>query len=224
MKTVAALMALAGLAAFANADLIANWTFETSIPATAGPHSAEGGANAGAGSQASGFHAAATVYSNPVGNGSAESFSSTAWSVGDYYQFTTSTVNYTGITIGWDQTASNTGPRDFNIQWSTDGLIFNNIGGIYSVLANATPNPVWNGTTGSPIYSFTASGPAALDNVGLIYIRLTNANTIAANGGTVAAGGTNRVDNIVINGTFVPAPASAALLGLAGLAAGRRRR
>ena len=225
MKTVAALMVLAGVAASANAAVtLAEWTFEVSVPATAGPHAAEGGLNAGAASLASGFHALATVYSNPVGNGSAESFSSNTWSVGDYYQFTTSTAGYNNITIAWDQTSSNTGPRDFNIQWSTDGVVFNNIGGVYSVLANAAPNPVWTSASGAPLYTFNVAGPAALDNQAQIYIRLTNANTISANGGTVAAGGTDRVDNVIIGGTLVPAPASLALVGLAGLVAGRRRR
>ena len=38
-----------------------------------------------------------------------------------------------------------------------------------------------------------------------------------------AAGGTGRVDNIVIS-AVVPAPGAIALLGLAGLVGGRRRR
>lgn len=223
MKTVAALVALAGLAAAANADILANWTYEVSVPVTAGPHVAEAGVNA-ATSQSLGFHSQTSVYSNPVGNGSAESFSSTAWSVGDYYQFSTSTLGYNTITVSWDQTASNTGPRDFNIQYSTDGTNFNNIGGVLSVQANAAPNPVWSSGSASAIYGFTAAGPAVLNNQTTVWFRITNANTIAANGGTVASGGTNRVDNFIINGTLVPAPASVALMGLAGLVAGRRRR
>lgn len=221
MKTIAALVAVAGLGAVANADILANWTFEVSVPTTAGPHTAEGGINA-SGSQATG--GTNGVYSNPVGNGSVESFSSTAWDVGDYYQFTTSTIGYNSISIGWDQTASNTGPRDFNLQYSTDGTTFFNIGATYSVLANAAPNPVWSSGSGSPIYSFLQNAPAALNNQATVWFRMTQANTISANGGVVASGGTNRVDNIIINGTVVPAPASVALVGLAGLVAGRRRR
>jgi len=40
---------------------------------------------------------------------------------------------------------------------------------------------------------------------------------------TVAAGGTNRIDNIIVSGDVVPAPGAIALLGLAGLVARRRR-
>jgi MYXO-CTERM domain-containing protein len=37
------------------------------------------------------------------------------------------------------------------------------------------------------------------------------------------AGGTARIDNVFVNGTLVPAPGAAALIGLAGLVARRRR-
>src|SRR5690349_21798851 len=94
LKTILALSSSVLLSAWTSqAVLIADWTFETSVPTTAGPYVAEGGVNA-ATSFASGLHAGASVYSNPAGAGSAESFSSTAWAIGDYYQFTSSTIGY----------------------------------------------------------------------------------------------------------------------------------
>jgi len=42
--------------------------------------------------------------------------------------------------------------------------------------------------------------------------------------GATGGGGNARVDNLQINGTLIPAPGSVALIGLAGLMAGRRRR
>jgi len=54
------------------ADIIATWTFETSVPTTAGPFSPEVGSGSALGYHASG----SAVYSNPAGNGSLESFSS----------------------------------------------------------------------------------------------------------------------------------------------------
>jgi hypothetical protein len=209
----------------AAADTIASWTFESSLPIAAGPYSPEVGAGS-----ATGFHSAGSTYSNPVGNGSAESFSSTNWVVGDYYQFQTSTVGMTGIAISWDQTSSNTGPRDFQLQYSTNGTTFINIGSAYSVLANNSPNPVWNGTTYNAIYTFAQNLSAftALDNAPAIYFRLTDASTVSANGGTVASTGTDRVDNFTITGSPVPEPSSLALVGCgaAGAAAmvARRRR
>ncbi len=215
---------VAGLAATANADILANWTFETSIPLTAGPFAAEAGIFA-ASSQASGSHVSgATAYSNPSGNGTVESFSSNNWAVGDYYQFTTTTTGYNTITITWDQTASNTGPRDFVLQSSTNGSTFTNIGVQYAVLANAAPNPVWAAATYQAIYTFgPTAGPATLDNLATVYFRLRMNSTVSANGGAVATAGTNRVDSVVISGTRIPTPGSLALLGLAGLVARRRR-
>jgi hypothetical protein len=203
---------------------LATWTFETSVPANAGPHAAEGGVNAGPGSPASGFHAnASAAYSNPAGNGSPESYSANFWSVGDYWQFSTSSLGYSGIGIEWDQTSSNTGPRDFVLQWSTDGSTFTQFGGTMAVLANAAPNPVWNSTTSSPIYHFNVdlSSIAALDNDASIFFRLVQSSTVAANGTTVATTGTDRVDNVNIY--QVPEPTTLGLLALGGLALLRRR-
>src|SRR5262249_6268835 len=80
------MLGLAAASAHAS-TVIADWTFETSQPTTAGPFNAEIGSG-----QATGHHAGAAVYSTPVGNGSAHSFSSTVWAVGDYYQFEVSTL------------------------------------------------------------------------------------------------------------------------------------
>ncbi|MFO0839549.1 MAG: PEP-CTERM sorting domain-containing protein [Phycisphaerae bacterium] len=204
--------------AFASASNIATWTFETTIPATAGPHAAELGSGS-----ATGFHSdASSVYSNPSGNGSVESFSSNFWSVGDYYQFQVSTTGYNSITIDWDQTSSNTGPRDFQLSYSTDGATFTNVGSVYAVLANAAPNPVWSAGTPQPIFHFgPISLPAGANNQAAVYVRLSDASTISANGGTVATSGTDRVDNVAING--VPEPATLTLLAIGALGLIRRR-
>lgn len=201
-------------ASTASADVIAQWTFETSIPLTSGPHAAEGGALA-ASSFASGFHADSTVaYSNPVGNGSAESFSSDKWAIGDYYQFSTSSVNYTGITITWDQTRSATGPQTFSLFASADGFATSSLLSTYTVAQVTWSSGTYMATS---TFSPVAAGGAFANQANLSF-RLVNQ---AAPG---ASGGTNRVDNIKVEGTFVPAPSSVALVGLAGLVAARRRR
>ena len=66
------------------------------------------------------------------------------------------------------------------------------------------PNPVWNATTGSPIYTFgPIAGPAALDNQANVFFRLIDKSTVSSSGGTVAAAGTDRIDNVIISGTEV---------------------
>ncbi|HEX4793731.1 MAG TPA: IPT/TIG domain-containing protein, partial [Humisphaera sp.] len=190
---------------------LADWTFETSQPVTAGPLSAESAFySSGTTTQATGSHTASTTYSTPAGNGSSHSFSSNGWSVGDYYQFKTSASGFQGITFNWDQTSSNTGPRDFNLQYSTDGTTFTTFGSTHQVQANASPNPVWNATTSSSLYSSSVdlSSVPGLNNAATVYFRLVDNSTTSANGTTVAAAGTDRVDNvsIVANNTTTSSP------------------
>ena len=137
------------------AQTIAQWTFETSIPTTAGPFAPEVGSGSGLGSHASG----AAVYSNPAGNGSAESFSVNTWAVGDYWQFEASTLGYNNVGLSWDQTSSGTGPRDFNLDYSLNGGSSWTTVTTYSVLANAAPNPTWTSSTLQfRLYVFTRPG------------------------------------------------------------------
>lgn len=222
---VLAVTAGAVVSAQADAAVLANWTFEVSQPASAGPFAAEAGINA-ATSQASGFHAGASTYSIPAGNNSARSFSSNTWAVGDYYQFKTSSTGYQNISFSWAQTGSNTGPLNFALFWSTNGTTFTQVGATIALLANAAPNGPWStaSTPNPSAYVTTISGPAALNNQANIWFRIVDMSTTSINGGTVAGGGTSRVDDVIISGDVVPAPGSLALIGLAGLAVGRRRR
>ena len=186
---------------------IAQWTFESSAPTNAGPYAPESGSGSALGSHAS----SSVVYSSPTGNGSSESFSATYWAVGDYWEFTVSTLNYSGITLSWDQTSSNTGPRDYKLAYSTDGSLFTDFA-TYIVLANASPS--WNSTTSSSHYNLSAdlSTITALNNQPNIYFLLIDNSTTSANGGTVATGGTDRVDNFTVFGTpavaAVPEPST----------------
>src|SRR5690349_16652575 len=91
-------------------QVLSQWTFESSLPnltATAGQWitnlTAESGVAPGI---ASGLHAAAAAYSNPAGNGSAESFSVTAWAPGDFFQFVVATTGFQDISVSFDQTSS----------------------------------------------------------------------------------------------------------------------
>jgi hypothetical protein len=219
-KSYGFLLAALGVAAVSQVQaqntIFADWTFETSKPTTAGPFSPESGTET-ATATATGSHAGATVYSNPAGNGSSHSFSSTLWAVGDYYEVEFSTVGFSGIQLSYDQTSSGTGPGQFQLQWSTDGTTFNNIGSIYTVQINGAPNTAWNATTSSSVYSFAddLSAITQINNQATVFLRFEDASTVSANGGTVATGGTDRMDNIIV---AVPEPSTMALLSLGGLA------
>ena len=218
ITSLAATVAFLAFSAASQADVIANWTFETSIPATAGPHVAEAGVNA-ATSFASGFHVSTSaVYSNPTGNGSVESFSSNFWTAGDYYQFTTNLTGYQNATITFDQTNSSTGPNGFKVAVSTDGVNFTDLLS-YTSQVNGAPNTAWNSTTVNPVFTV---GPVSLtgsNNAGALTVRLIQTSA------TGATAGTNRVDNVIINAdAAVPEPATMGLLALGVAALARRRK
>ena len=184
-------VSFAGLGS-SDASIIAKWTFETSVPNTAGPHAPEMGNGA-----ASGFHAGAatTTYSNPAGNGSGESFSANNWSVGDYWQFAVSTISYAGITLSWDQYSSSTGPTSFQLAYSTDGSSFTDFGSAYAVSANS-----WTSYNNIDLSAITG-----LDNQATAYIRLINKSSVAGTG-------TDRIDNFTVSGAAasvaVPEPST----------------
>ena len=113
----------------ANAATIARWTFETNPPTTAGPISANEGTGTG-----TAVHATPISFSNPSGNGSAESWNSNSWTVGDYYQFQVSTLGMRDLIFSWDQTRAVCGPGNaspsspnFRLQYSTDGTTFTDV-------------------------------------------------------------------------------------------------
>ncbi len=227
MKTsLFAAVAVASCTLSASANIVASWSMTTAIPAaTTGSNYTYGAADAGdvtAGTSLSAFHAlAATTWSTPAGNGSQYSFSSNNWSVGDYYQITLSTLGYGNVSLSWDQTRSSTGPSSFRVDMSTDGTNFSTILASYSVIqAGLAGSGTLSWSTSAANYqsAFTTSiaSIAGADDAASLTFRFVNLST-------VAAAGTNRIDNIIVSGDVVPAPGAIALLGLAGLVARRRR-
>jgi hypothetical protein len=125
------------------ATAIAKWTFEgvalDGAEATI-PSLTVGSSNvADLGSQTTdsafdGLHAGAATWSTPAGNGSAKSLSSNVWAPGDYVQFKASASNFYNLSVMYEQTGSSTGPKEFKLQYSTDGTTFNDYGSIYNVV------------------------------------------------------------------------------------------
>ncbi len=209
----------------AKAELIAGWSITTAISTpTTGSAFSYGAADQGAltaGTMLSGFHAqSSTAWTTPAGNGSTYSLSSDKWSQGDYYQIAFSTAGYERIQVGWDQTRSGTGPSEFRVDVSVDGGASFTTAITYSVIQAGAllsgTNP-WS-TSGARQTQFILATP-----------QLPEANNTSVMLRFIATGlnlgaGTNRIDNISVYGdAIVPAPGAAALLGLAGLAARRRR-
>jgi hypothetical protein len=215
------------------ADVLADWTFESSGLGSSSPSFAPGantattnffaelGTQAGT-ATAVGLHSTAATYTSPAGNGSAKSLSANNWSVGDYFQFSLNTTGYQGITLSYDQTGSATGPSKFFLEYSTDGTSFTTFGNTNSLLVNAAPNFTWNTTTTTNGYNFAydLSSVNVLTNSSLVVFRVVDASTASLNGGTVATTGTDRIDNFIVNGTAfaVPEPSIVALASMGGMA------
>ncbi|MDN3920734.1 PEPxxWA-CTERM sorting domain-containing protein [Roseateles violae] len=204
----------------AHAATVVQWDFEgATTPADLSDSAASPAVAASLGSgTASGLHAsAASDWTTPAGNGSANALSANTWGVGDYWQFSFSTLGYADLRVSFDQISSGTGPRDFKLAYSTNGTSFTDFAS-YSVRSNASP--AWSSASPTGLDSFThnLSAIAALDNQAVVTLRLIDTTTISAAGGTVATGGTDRIDNFSVMLTPVPEPTSWALM-LAGLSA-----
>jgi len=209
--------------------VLANWTFETynaanSTGATGPSLLAEAGLGAGV-AVATGVHASSSAqWSNPAGNGSAESFSVNTWAVGDYFQFRASSLGYSGISLRWDQTGSSTGPTNFSLLYSTDsGANFTEFA-TYAVVkslnfSDGSTGTGWASTktATNTSFSYDFSSITGLDNSSNILFRLSQLNNITTGTTPVAATGTGRIENVIITAS-VPEPSTGALLVLGSVA------
>lgn len=230
---MAAIVAATTIAASASSSVVVGWTMPTAFPTGAGnvptgtsylppgPNGAgvaDQGTNT-AGSQIRSVHAAAAAtYTSPAGNGSPYSFSSNNWNTGDFYEISFSTTGITdSMTLSWDQARSSTGPAAFKVAISVNGGAFTDLFN-YTVLQSGGGGApgTWSSTTYNALYSNTLNLGTTASNASSVVIRFVNREAVAS-----AATGSNRIDNVFVN---IPAPGAVALLGVAGLAASRRRR
>lgn len=172
-----------------HATTLSEWTFETSVPTSAGPHLAEGGLRPG---RALGHHSdGSTVFSNPEGFSSKEAFSATRWAVGDYWQFEVDTRDFEDISIKWDQMSSGTGPRDFGVFYSTDGIDFLQFSSSFTIGSSFSG------------FSFDLSGTTAVDDEDTVFFRITVVGGTAQNGNPIRTTGASRIDNFIVSGTEI---------------------
>jgi hypothetical protein len=215
-KSLCAGIALVALALPSHADVMLQWDFQVPFPdlnnSAVSPSVA---ASFGTG-VANGVHASPdTDWSTPAGNGSTESFSSNNWAAGDYYQFSFSTIGYTGggVVLTFDQTRSSTGPDSFSVSYSADGGLSFEPRATYTV-----PAVTWSATAAAPSRFVFTIFDSTLDNQAAVVLRLTS-NV------TAAAGGTNRIDDVTIF-TGVPEAGTGVMLAMGlsvlGLLARRR--
>lgn len=227
-----AIATVVGHTQFVSADVIAKWTFENfpdpnpGAPVVAGSNVA---AEIGVGLAALSNGGTAASITSPAGNGSANSYSANSWDVNDYFEFETSSIGFKNLSVSWDQTGSATGPKNFKVQYSTNGTSYTDLpSGTYSVLVNGAPNSTWSVASGvQAAYGLTFAVGSLLDNLTAIGIRLVDTSTTAINNGTVGSGGTSRVDNFTFNGeviSAVPLPGTAIVFMIGTAIAGAARK
>lgn len=110
----------------------------------------------------------------------------------NYWQVVISTKNFENLRISSKQYGSGTGPRDFKLQTSVDGIIWNDVpGGGITVETNWTSGIVSDLTL-----------PAELNNLEQVFIRWVQTSDFRISGiQGVSSAGTNRIDDILITGT-----------------------
>jgi hypothetical protein len=145
------------------------------------------------------------LWVSPVGNGSLRALSANQWFQNtDYFQFTFTPSapgsTFTGINLAWDQTASSSGPKNWNLNYSTDGSTWITSPSDYSLALFS-----WNSSTvqgNNESTYFSGATETALENTlysgNTVYFRLVDDSSAtggALNGGNVSTSGTSRVDN-----------------------------
>ncbi|MCA9242652.1 MAG: PEP-CTERM sorting domain-containing protein [Phycisphaerales bacterium] len=121
---------------------------------------------------------------------------------GSYFDIVADLSGWADIDVTWAQRGTSTGFNSRTVSVSTDGVVF-------------TPIYVNAGALTSTWTAEIADAGALLDGASNAIIRFTI-------DGASSTSGNNRFDNIALNGTMIPEPASLALLVLGGLLLRRR--
>jgi len=185
----------------AHANTIADWGFQKyyQTNSVTGTNSSALQPDSGPpGSLAWGHHASASsAFSTVAGNGSSNALTANHWGFGDYFEFETSTMGFTNILVSFDQCRSDSGPTNWDFEYSVNGSLFT------SALAySVTNSPAWSASTYRPAYTFSVvlAAITELSESENVYFRLV------ANSTPGSVLGASRVDNFSVFGTPAPAP------------------
>ncbi|MBR0135783.1 MAG: hypothetical protein IJM18_06255, partial [Clostridia bacterium] len=134
-----------------------------------------------------------SALSYAAGNGTAngKALNSSGWDSATadapkYYTATVNTTGVSGITVSAEFRASNTGPKNIALYYSVDGANF---------IAAENASVALEGTAWG---SITGTLPELCDNAETLELRFAVCDTVSANGGTIAGGGTLRIDNLTV--------------------------
>lgn len=163
------------------------------------------------------LHSAGTI--NSVGGNPGRALTGNQM-VGASYTFKFSLDNLDDIAISFDMTGSATGPRDFIVQYSTDGTNFSSFASfaLSTMIVQATATSASSATTttsafasnsSASAWNISFSAPAAFSDLStdagdVGYLQILQSGTAGIASSTIGTGGTNRIDNILITGDAIP--------------------
>ena len=129
------------------------------------------------------------------GNGTGSAPNANNWQSGEnskYWMIQFNTQGLENLRLSSMMRGSNTGPRDFTIEYSLDGTTWAAV-----PASTFQVNTGWTGgVTSLPL-------PSDLNDQSNAWLRWIMTSNVSVNGGTVASGGTNRLDNIVVTGDLL---------------------
>jgi hypothetical protein len=142
------------------------------------------------------------TYTTGFGNNSENSTPATSyntWTSGSgskYWQVSFVTTGMSNLKFSSAQRGSNTGPRNFKVQFSLTGNTndWTDVIGATITVTNPSGSNPWAALS-------NVSLPSVCDNQPLIYLRWIMTSNTSINNSTVGDGGTSQIDNIVVTGT-----------------------
>ncbi len=108
-----------------------------------------------------------------------------------YWEVSFDATGYYNLAFSSKQQSSNTGPRDFKVQYKIGS------GGTWTDVTGSSVTVANNFTSG--VLTDIAL-PAACDNQSSVYLRWIMTSNTSVGGGSVAATGTNRIDDLFVTG------------------------
>ncbi len=115
------------------------------------------------------------------------------WGDGAYLEVQVPTVGYTDIAFSAELGATKKGPRDYQLQYSTDGKTFQNVGEVYAITDNKVMEKAFD----------NVALPADAAGAEMLYIRIAVASDETLGGEVTLAGSTGgetAINNIVVSG------------------------
>ena len=166
-----------------SSDILAEWDFSlgpsSSHTVSGGTYTSTDGSNSILSTTATGTFNYVTN-ANPANN----YVVATGWeAVGRHWLMTIPVSSYAGgdVTVSFRPQSSNTGPKEFALEWSADGST-------WSTATSAEQYIVTNNANLNEAITITTSGLTSH-----LYIRLRVTSTVSANDATVVSGGTSRI-------------------------------